>query len=169
MRFIHVADMHFDTLFTGLSAKGLGDTRRLEQRKVFRKMIEYIKEEKIPFLFISGDLYEHKYIKQYTIEYINDLFKEIEDTKIFISPGNHDPFLKKSFYNTFNWNKNVHIFNNEIEIHKFPEVDVYGFGFTDFYCTDFDLESIEIKNKEKINILVIHGSLDASTTLEMRV
>ena len=27
---------------------------------------------------------------------------EIENTKIFISPGNHDPYLKKSYYSTFN-------------------------------------------------------------------
>jgi len=169
MRFVHVADMHFDAPFTVLSGKNLGDVRRLEQRKVFSKMIDYIKEENIPFLFISGDLYEHNYVKQSTIEYINDLFKAIKNTQIFISPGNHDPFLKNSFYNTFKWSENVHIFNGEVGVHEFPEVDVYGFGFDDFYCTDFLMENIVIKNKEKINILVLHGSLDASTTLEMRL
>jgi len=169
MRFVHVADMHFDAPFTTLGAKNLGEIRRLEQRKVFSKMIEYIKAEKIPFLFISGDLYEHEYVKQSTIEYINNLFKTIEDTQIFISPGNHDPFLKNSFYNTFNWNKNVHIFKSEIETYEFPEVDIYGYGFTDFHCTNFDLDTIKIKNKEKANVLVIHGSLDASTTIEMRI
>ena len=148
MRFIHVADMHFDSPFTVLSEKNLGDVRRLEQRKVFKKMIEYIKQEEIPFLFIAGDLYEENYVKQSTIEYINDLFKTIEDTKIFISPGNHDPLLKNSFYNTFNWNQNVHIFNGEIGRYEFPDVDIYGFGFTDFHCTDFRIEDIEIENKE---------------------
>jgi exonuclease SbcD len=119
MRFIHMADMHFDAPFTVLAnKKNLGNKRRLEQREVFRKAIEYIKEENIPFLFISGDLYEHNYVKKSTIEYINNLFKEIPNTKIFISPGNHDPFLKDSFYNNFNWNENVHIFNSEIENYR---------------------------------------------------
>ena len=127
MRFIHIADMHFDAPFTVLSSKNLGDVRRLEQRKVFSKVIEYIKEEKIPFLFISGDLYEHGYVRQSTIEYINDLFKQIPHTHIFIAPGNHDPYLKNSFYNTFDWNNNVYIFNNEIGIYEFPEADIYGF------------------------------------------
>ena len=169
MRFVHMSDIHFDAPFTVLAEKGdLGDVRRLEQREVFGKIIEHIKMEKIPFLFVSGDLYEHQYVKQSTIEYINSLFKTIPDTKIFISPGNHDPFLKKSYYSTFNWNNNVHIFNNEVELVEFPELDVYGFGFNDFYCTNLNIENIKIKNKEKINILIIHGAIDASNTLDMQ-
>ena len=72
MKFVHIADMHFDSPFIKLSDKGiLGDLRRLEQRKVFKKVIEYIEQEQIEYLFIAGDLYEHKYVKQSTIEYIN--------------------------------------------------------------------------------------------------
>ena len=169
MRFIHMADVHFDSPFSVLSTReNLSNKRRLAQREVFKKAIEYIKEENIPFLFISGDLYEQEYVKTSTIEFINDLFKTIPNTKIFISPGNHDPFLINSPYNTFDWNNNVTIFNNEIKIIELDEVDIYGFGFNDFYCTNSNIENIEIKNKEKINILITHGSLDASKTLELK-
>ena len=45
MKFVHIADMHFDSPFVNLSDKGImGDLRRLEQRKVFKKIIEFIKE-----------------------------------------------------------------------------------------------------------------------------
>ena len=43
------------------------------------------------------------------------MFKEIPNTKIFITPGNHDPNIKNSFYQQFKWNENVHIFTNKIE------------------------------------------------------
>ena len=169
MRFIHMADIHFDSPFTVLASKNnLANIRRLEQREAFKKAIEYIKIEKIPFLFISGDLYEQEYIRESTIEYINNLFKTIPETRIFISPGNHDPFLSNSFYSTFNWNKNVTIFNSEIKIIETEEADIYGFGFTDFYCENSKIEEIKIKNKNKINILITHGSLDASKTLDMQ-
>ena len=168
MKFVHIADMHFDSPFVNLSDKeGLGDLRRLEQRKVFKKVIEYIKSNNIEFLFISGDLYEHTYIKKTTIEFINNLFKEIPETKIFISPGNHDPYTKNSYYNNFNWNDNVKIFNSNIEIVELNDVDVYGFGFNDFYCEDSGIDKIEIKNKNKLNILVIHGSIEGGN-LESR-
>lgn len=169
MRFIHMADMHFDAPFTILAQKdGLGNKRRLEQREVFSRIINYIKEENIPFLFICGDLYEHKYIRESTINYINNLFKEIPNTKIFITPGNHDPYSKNSFYNNFNWNNNVHIFNSKVELIELENVDIYGFGFSDFYCEKSDIEEIEIKNKNKINILLTHGDLDRSKTLDMK-
>ena len=169
MRFIHMADVHFDSPFTVLASRNnLANIRRLEQREAFKKTIEYIKVKKIPFLFISGDLYEQEYIRESTIEYINNLFRTIPETRIFISPGNHDPFLSNSFYNTFNWNKNVTIFNSEIKIIETEEADIYGFGFTDFYCENSRIEEIKLKNKNKINILITHGALDASKTLDMQ-
>lgn len=168
MRFIHIADMHFDAPFTGLSKQEeLGDLRRLEQRKIFNKIIDYIKKEKIEYLFISGDLYEHQYIRNSSIEYINNLFKTIPETKIFVAPGNHDPILKNSYYNTYNWSDNVYIFNEEINIYEFEDLDIYGFGFNDFYCRDSKIEEIKIKNKNKLNILIAHGELNASKTAEM--
>ena len=167
MKFVHIADMHFDSPFVNLSDKNnLGDLRRLEQRKVFKKVIEYIKENDIKYLFISGDLYEQKYVKKSTIEYINNLFKEIPETKIFISPGNHDPFIKNSYYNQFKWNENVKIFNSKIEKIVTEEANIYGFGFDDFYCTDCDIEKINIEDSEKKNIFVIHGTIDGASIEE---
>lgn len=169
MKFVHIADMHFDSPFIALSDKGnLGEQRRIEQRKIFKKVIEYIKQNKIEYLFISGDLYEQQHIRKSTIEYINNLFKEIENTKVFISPGNHDPLLKKSYYTTFTWNKNVHIFGPEIEKIELEKVDIYGYGFDDFYCSKTNLESLKIENQEKINILVIHGTLDGAKLEDMQ-
>ena len=164
MKFIHIADMHFDSPFVNLSDKEiLGDLRRLEQRKALKKVIEYIKENNIEYLFIAGDLYEQKYIKRSTIEYINNLFKEIPETKIFISPGNHDPYLKNSYYNKYNWNNNVKIFNSKIEKIETEQANIYGYGFDDFYCKNSGIENLEIDDKNKLNILIIHGSLDGGT------
>lgn len=169
MKFIHIADTHFDTPFTFLGEnENLGDIRRLEQRQAFKQVIEYIKKEEIPYLFIAGDLYDQKYIKKTTIEYIDNLFKTIPNTKIFISPGNHDPFLKNSYYNNFEWNNNVYIFNSEIGLYEFEDADIYGFGFNDFYCSNFNTKEITIKNKNKINILIVHGDIDASKTADVQ-
>ncbi len=167
MKFVHIADMHFDSPFVNLSDKDrLGDLRRLEQRKVFKKVIEYIKQNEIEYLFISGDLYEHKYVKLSTIEYINNLFKEIPETKIFISPGNHDPFIKNSYYNKFNWNENVKIFHSKIEKIENGDINIYGYGFDDFYCTNCGMEEFEVDDLKKINIFIIHGTLDGASIEE---
>ena len=163
MKFIHMADMHFDSAFVNLASKeNFAAARRLEQRKVMKDVIDYIKTNSIPYLFISGDLYEHEYVKRTTIEYINNLFKEIPQTKIYIAPGNHDPYIKNSFYNQYEWNENVHIFTDKLEIIEEAECDIYGYGFNDFYMKN-RYSKIDIKNKEKINILITHGSLDGGS------
>lgn len=167
MKFVHIADMHFDSPFANLADKeNLGDLRRLEQRKIFKKVIEYVKANNIEYLFIAGDFYEHNYVKKTTIEYVNNLFKEIPNTKVFIAPGNHDPFLKNSYYNKFIWNENVKIFNSKIEKVELEDGNIYGFGFDNFYCTNSGIEDIEIEDKSKINILVMHGTLDGASIEE---
>lgn len=165
MKFIHMADMHFDSPFTVLNTRNnLGEKRRLEQREVFKRIIEYIKENNIEYLFIAGDLYEHQYIRETTIQYINSLFKEIPDTKIYITPGNHDPKILNSFYQNYKWNNNVKIFNSNVEIVENEDADIYGCGFNDFYFEKSEIENIQIKNKDKINILITHGTLDGGNT-----
>ena len=109
MKFVHIADIHLDSPFKTISDRAdLGTKRRLEQREALKKVINYIKENNIEYLFISGDLYEQEYIRESTIKYINNLFKEIPQTKIYIAPGNHDPYIKNSYYAIYNWNDNVH-------------------------------------------------------------
>ena len=161
MKFVHIADAHFDKPYTELAKFGLGEERRLAQREVFRKVIEYIKKNDVEYLFISGDLYEQEYIRESTIVYIDKLFREIPNTKIFISPGNHDPFIKNSYYNCYEWGDNVYIFTPEIGIYEEKYIDIYGFGYPDFNIETIDATNkIEIKNKNKMNFLVIHGNLN---------
>lgn len=163
MKFVHIADLHFDSPFTTLNRiENLSNIRRLEQREALRNVIEYIKENNIEYLFIAGDLYEHEYVRQSTIEYINNLFKEVPNTKIFIVPGNHDPYLINSYYSKYSWSDNVHIFDGKISKISLKECDIYGVGFEDFYCKNSMIENIKIEDNEKINILITHGSLDAS-------
>lgn len=164
MKFVHLADLHLDAKFDSLSSiDGLPQKRRLEQRKALKDVVEYIKENDIKLFLISGDLYEQNYIRKSSIEYVNKLFEEIPDTQIFIAPGNHDPYIKNSFYSTYTWSKNVHIFNENIEKIDFEDAHIYGFGFTDFYCKQSEIEEIQVEELDDINILITHGSLDGGS------
>lgn len=168
MRFVHIADMHFDAPFTSLnSQKNLGEKRRLEQRSAFKKVIDYIKENKIEYLLIAGDLYEHEYVRKSTIDYIAKLFNEIPDTKIFISPGNHDPYIKNSYYDTYNFGNNVHIFKNpNIEVYEDENVNIYGMAFNEFYMNNSPIENIVLPYSNKVNILLAHCDLNGSKDKE---
>ncbi len=167
MKFVHIADLHLDIPFTTLETRKLSETRRLEQREAIKKVIEYVKENEIKYLFICGDLYEQEYIRETTINYINKLFEEIPNTSIYIVPGNHDPYIKNSYYKIYKWAENVKIFKENTEKIEDENVCVYGFGFEDFYMKHSNYEDIQIENKEKINILLTHGSIDGSGNEDM--
>ncbi len=162
MKFVHIADVHFDRPFTVLETKGLAENRRLEQRNAFKKVIDYIKENDIEYLFISGDLYEAEYVRKSTIEFINNEFKSIPNTKIFISPGNHDPYIKNSYYSTFAFPSNVKIFSPKLEKVELGSINIYGYGFSNFYMNSEGIENSIILDKNKINILVTHCNLDGA-------
>ena len=164
MKFVHIADIHFDCPFSSLSIKeNLSDNRRLDQRNVFKKVIDYIKENDIKFLFISGDLYENEYVKLSTINYINNLFLEIPETKIFISPGNHDPYIKNSYYFKFDFAPNVYIFKGDFECKELPDCNIYGMGFKQFYCKDVNYGAINVLKNDKPNIMIMHASLSGGS------
>ena len=164
MKFIHIADMHLDSPFANLSEKEqMGEKRRLEQRQVFKKIIDYIIEKEIDMLFIAGDLYEQNYIKKSTIEYINEQFKRIPNSKIYITPGNHDPYIQNSYYAKYDWNENVTIFKGKIQKESMKkgteEIDIYGYGFESPYVQNLSFEGIEV-DKEIPSILIMHADLD---------
>lgn len=160
MKFVHIADIHFDQPFTTLAQAG--EERRLDQRKAFRKVIAYIRENHIPYLWIAGDLYENETVRESTIQYINTLFQEIPETKIYITPGNHDPYMKNTYYETYPWYHNVIIVNPGITYFEEPEFDLYTFGFGNFYDNSREVENLSIRNKDKINVLLMHANLDGS-------
>ena len=166
MKFIHMADMHFDIPFTVLNNRNkLGEKRRLEQREAFRKVINFIKEHNIEYFFIAGDLYEHEYIRKTTIEYINNLFKEIPKTKVYIAPGNHDPYINDSMYKTFNWNDNVYIFDEKLKLIEEPTKDQEDYIAIYEKLDTYDKLKIEEK---AIELLVKEQQVDESFLLKTK-
>ena len=160
MKFVHIADVHFDAPFSTISDRAeLGQARRLEQREAFKKVIEFIKENNIEYLFISGDLYEQLYVRKSTIIFINNLFKEIPNTKIYITPGNHDPYIKASYYNCYEWEKNVKIFTSQVEKIENEDAIIYGFGFDNYEMNKNQLNEIIIEQSNKPQILITHGTV----------
>lgn len=158
VKILHCADIHFDTPFRGLTpmeAQG----RKEDLRETFGKIIEIVKKQSITILLIAGDLFDHDKATKSTLEYIMNKFEEIEDVKVFISPGNHDPYTSKSFYSILTWPSNVHIFNNNLEKVNIPELNtcVYGIAFSNSHEKQCLINGFHVEDKNRINIMVVHG------------
>lgn len=163
MKFIHIADIHFDMPFIALNGnRELSKKRRSEQKKAFHDVIQFAKKENVDALFIAGDLFEQKFVEKSTIDYIISNFQLIPHIPIFIAPGNHDPFLKNSPYEMMEWPENVTIFKSEYGMISLEEADIYGIGFENYEMQDSTISNIQIENPEKVNILVTHGTLNGA-------
>ncbi len=165
MKFVHIADLHLDRPFVSFKGnKDLSKKRRIEQKFAFKKVIDYIKKEKVELLFVSGDLFEQKYVTEDTILYLISCFEEIKDTKVYMVAGNHDPLIKTSPYNIYNWPDNVFIFGNEVGKDTINNIDIYGLGFNDYYMDSNEIKDIKI-DENKISILITHGTLNGASKM----
>ncbi len=167
IKFIHFSDLHLDSPFTSIGP----DYKRINRRRqdlleVFDRIINTVKKENADLLLISGDLYEHFYVKKSTINHINKRFEEINCTKVFIVPGNHDPYINNSYYKNFQWCSNVYILSEERPKVEFDSMNlcIYGLGFEDFYKETFLSDELKAVNTDKVNILLVHGTVDMNFT-----
>lgn len=163
LKFLHFSDLHLDLPFSSLGpGLEVPSERRQDLLYVFDRIIDLARKEAVDIILISGDLYEHNYVKKSTIHYINRRFSEIPQIKVFIVPGNHDPNVSSSYYKNFEWSKNVFILSEDRPKIVLDELNtcVYGVGFESFHEVKSLLKGIETADKKRINLLLVHGTVD---------
>lgn len=158
IRVLHTADIHLDAHFNNLGRKGR--QRRSDLRQSLAKIIDKSLEEKADILLIAGDLFEDKRVSPDTISFICGELKRAV-IPVFISPGNHDPYLPDSYYATHLWPENVHIFKEnkfqKVTLEKL-NVNIYGIANTSHEDKNNYLKNLKTNNDGRINIVIIHGA-----------
>lgn len=163
VKFIHCADIHFDTMFSSLPPAKAA-VRRDELRINFSRIIELCLERAVDVLLIAGDLFDGTRVTDETVHFLLRCFERIPGVQVFISPGNHDPYMPGSRYEITSWPSNVHIFRNK-EISKTClngiNVNVYGAGFVAPYTDRSMLDGFQLpaEDSSAINLMVLHGEL----------
>lgn len=164
VKILHCADIHFDTPFKEFRNK-LADKSKEEIKEVFSNIIKICNEENVDIMLLAGDIFDNYTLDKSTLIFIQEELKRLKRTKVFISPGNHDPYNFKSFYKLVDWPENVHVFKSSLEkvFIKELKTNIYGAAFEDNYVGQSMLKNIEI-DKNFINIAVIHGELSNQGT-----
>lgn len=157
VKILHCADLHFDTQMSNLSKNDL--------LEVFSNIIKLAKKEAVEIMLIAGDVFDNLSVNKETLRFLELTFATVPNIKIFISPGNHDPYNAKSFYNLVDWPENVHIFKGDIEKVFIKELNtnVYGAAFNSNYIKESNLK---MQSEDgKINIMVLHAELSSGTSV----
>lgn len=162
--FIHCADIHFDTAFSGLTPVKAA-LRRDELRQTFLKILQICQEREADCLLLSGDLFDSTRVTDETISFIKHAFEQVSDLPIFIAPGNHDPYMPGTRYDSTTWPANVTIFHEQkISMHTFTTrngapIHVYGAAFTTPYLEKNLLETFSVPSQEQtaFHLMTLHG------------
>lgn len=159
IKILQAGDLHFDTPFKDLD-KNISMISKEELLEVFSRIIDISMENSVDILLLTGDIFDNLTINKKTLIFIKNQIERIDNIRVFISPGNHDPYNEKSFYKMINWPENVHIFQGSIENVVLEDLNtvVWGAAFNEYHVRKSMLKNINIKEKY-INIMTIHGDI----------
>ena len=158
---LHCADLHLGAPFSGLPPI-IAAERSNDLRRVFIKIIEICKSEKIQLLLIAGDLFDSVHVHEGLMDMVRGALSSIPGTFAVIAPGNHDPAVFDSPYrNKDDWPKNVHIFTGGLSYLDLPMINVrlWGAAFTSVYQDKPLLADSRLTDTELLNICVIHADI----------
>ncbi len=156
MKFVHCADLHLDTAFSGLRDGKSAAIRQAELRRTFLSIIELAKMADV--LLVAGDLFDQDTVEAETVRTLRAGFASLEHTKVMIVAGNHDPLTEKSYYKLTDFSENVHIFGTQLSAVAVADCDVYGVSFGS-NVQDTPLLGSFHKEGERPGVLLMHGDV----------
>lgn len=168
LRFIHAADLHLDSPFTGLSdvPTDLFEEIRQSTFNSFDKLIKRAIEEEVDFILLVGDLFDNEKQSLKAQVHLKNAFLKLAKHQImvFLSYGNHD-YLSGNTY-PIEYPENVKQFKSE-EVTRIPYfknnrhiADIHGFSYLNQSLTEGKISEYKIENKNIFNIGMLHGALE---------
>jgi len=161
IKFIHTADIHLDTRFTGIRDESKRKQRRAEHRQCFARIIDEAERIQPDFLLVAGDLFEQAHFSPDTINFIVRQLERVYPLPVFVVAGNHDLLVAGSPYLTWEWPSHVHIFKDgqfQSIASKDKEVVIHGASATQQSGFLNLLRNYSVPQDERIHIVLFHGS-----------
>ncbi len=163
VKIVHAADFHLDSAFGALSAEQARQRRR-ESRELLTRLSNYVNQNGVDLVLLAGDLFDSDTTYRETLEALSEALGAMQ-ARVFIAPGNHDPYSAKSPYATLSWPENVHVFTSKtVERVELPELQcaIYGAAFTAPVQDESLLAGFRAPEDDFIHLMVLHGDISAT-------
>jgi DNA repair exonuclease SbcCD nuclease subunit len=179
--FIHISDLHIG--YTPNGELLYGEVCPDDNITSLKKLLDYINNNNIRLLLISGDLF-HNVPTYKDLQHIDDIFAEIPNTAIIYCTGENDYMDKECALSNYTFKSNVYvigadIFRNPIQpdselygertdmatamvdILEFGKlgVRIYGAGVFSRNTGIHVLEDIVVDNDDMANVLISYGGM----------
>lgn len=159
MRFIHMADVHLGA--EPESGTPLGPIRKQEIWDAFRDVLALCEREQIELLLIPGDLFHGQPLLR-DVKEVDYLFRKLTNTQVVMIAGNHDCLLPTSHYYDVTFPEHVtFLMDTRADSVYLPALntEVFGLSYETKQIPEARYDSIRIRDKRRINILIAHGNI----------
>lgn len=161
LKVLHTADLHLGSSFTNLP-DGISETLRREQKEILFRIIKICREQSVDLLLLAGDVFDRPVPGKEWVRLLQDCLAEIPQTDVMITPGNHDPYLLDSPWESEQWPAHVHIFTPECQsfTSESKGIQVDGSAFTGFLANEpLFLGLPRTVPRDFLRVLMWHGDL----------
>lgn len=171
IRFIHTADLHLGSPFTGMKGLRNEQWKKLKDSTLdaFDRLIAYALDEQPDFMLIVGDIYdgEDRSIRAQARFQQGMQQLSAQEIPVIISHGNHDHLSGK--WTRFELPKNVHVFDETVSQFRLETaagpVVFTGFSYGKRHVSESMVEQYPTAQvSEEYQIGMLHGSLDGDST-----
>lgn len=160
LRILHAADLHLDSPFEALDAEKAA-IRRSEQRALLGRIAAETERRQADILLLAGDLLDSTSAYAETGSALLDALSSVR-IPVFIAPGNHDWYSRRSPYARLHFPNHVHIFRApRLESVALPELGarVWGAGYADSSCEGLLHGFTVPAERGMTDILVLHAEV----------
>lgn len=172
IRFMHLADLHLDSPFKGLShlPSDLFDQIQQSSFQSFERLVETAIDEQVDFVLIAGDVFDIHTRSIRAQRFLINQCNRLNDAQIplFISYGNHDYVEDDRFYLTYP--DNVHVFDETVSTKTIKTasgewVAISGFSYHSRHIHQNRMSEFPTRDEQAdYHIGLYHGDVSSQST-----
>lgn len=158
MKMIHAADLHLGSKIEA-KLKDISEERKAAVRNSFLRLAKYAHENGIHVILLSGDVFDSDKPFKKDKDTFYSVIQQFPDIDFLYLRGNHDTDEKsEDVY------PNLKRFGEEWRTYSYDNVDISGIELSSSNSTSF-YSTLNL-NPNRINIVMLHGTLAESVGLE---
>lgn len=170
--FIHAADLHLDSPFTGTRDLPRSLFQRVQEStfSALDTLITAALEHQVDFVLLCGDLFDGE---DRSIKAQARLRRQLErlmeaNIKVFLLHGNHDHL--SGTWTTIEMPDNVQLFSSKVEKKEYikkdgTKVHLYGFSYEDRHVMERKIDDYEKIGDAHFHIGMLHGHCEGGSAL----